>query len=237
MTGPEPVKPGVADIAAKSGWAVVTPGENPTASQLFAAIGGVRGLIESIAPGLLFLVVYTATASVVPSVLAPVAVSVILILVRIIRREPVMPAVSGAIGLALSAGIALFSGRAEDNFIPGFITNGVSIAVLLLSLLMRRPLIGVFAAALTADHGWRESRPKYYRALIATVGWMGVFSLRLIVELPLYFAQATGALAAAKLILGVPLYAAMLWVTWLLMRGIFGGAVESQPKNAAQTAE
>lgn len=232
MTSPEPQKPGLADIAAQSRWAVVTPGENPTASQLFAAIGGIRGLIESIAPGLLFLVVYTATSSLIPSVLAPVGVAVILIVVRMMRREPVMPAVSGAIGLALSAGIALFSGRAEDNFIPGFITNGVSITVLLLSLLIRRPLIGVFAAALTSDHGWRESRPKYYRALIATVGWIGVFSLRLIVELPLYFAQATSALAAAKLILGVPLYAAMLWVTWLLMRGIFGGTDESPPNSA-----
>lgn len=230
-------RPDLSEIAARSSWAVVTPGENPTASQLFAAIGGVRGLIESIAPGLLFLVVYTTTASLVPSVLAPVIVAVVLVLVRIIRREPVMPAVSGGIGLALSAGIALFSGRPEDNFIPGFITNGVSIVVLLTSLLIRRPLIGVLAGLVTADHDWRASRPKYYRALVATVGWIGVFSVRLIVELPLYFSHATAALATAKLILGVPLYAAMLWVTWLLMRGIFGGTAESGPQTSAETAE
>ena len=55
-------------------------------------------------------------------------------------------------------------------------------------------------------------------AVIATVLWCGLFGLRLAVELPLYFAGNTQSLATLKLILGVPLYAALLWVTWLLVR-------------------
>jgi hypothetical protein len=49
-----------------------------------------------------------------------------------------------------------------------------------------------------------------------------MFALRLAVELPLYFAQATQGLATMKLLLGVPLYAGVLWVTWLLMRVAYG---------------
>ena len=42
--------------------------------------------------------------------------------------------------------------------------------------------------------------------------------LRPAVELPLYFTGQIQALATLKLILGVPLYAGILWVTWLLVR-------------------
>ena len=47
-------------------------------------------------------------------------------------------------------------------------------------------------------------------------------------ELPLYFAGNTPALATLKLILGVPLYAAMLWVTWLLMRTVWARADDGE---------
>jgi hypothetical protein len=84
---------------------------------------------------------------------------------------------------------------------------------------MRRPLIGVIAALITSTGAeWRADRAKFRVALIATFLWIGLFALRLAVELPLYFAGDTAGLATAKLLLGVPLYAALLWVTWLLMR-------------------
>ena len=47
--------------AQRSGLGRVTPGETPTAGALLAAIGGIRGLVESILPGLGFLVKFTFT--------------------------------------------------------------------------------------------------------------------------------------------------------------------------------
>ena len=46
-----------------------------------------------------------------------------------------------------------------------------------------------------------------------------MFALRLVVEVPLYLAgaQAVSYLGAARLILGVPLYAVTLWFIWLLV--------------------
>lgn len=196
------------------------PGETPTGQDLFAAIGGVRGVIESVVPGFVFLVVFTVTGELLPSVVAPVGVAVLALLVRLIQRLPVMPAVSGGIGIALSAGFALWTGRAEDNFVGGFIINSISLTVVVVSLLVRRPIVGVIASLISPENDWK-SAPRAARAVrVATVMWGLFFALRLTVQVPLYFAGATAALASTKLIMGLPFYAAMLWVTWLLLRSV-----------------
>lgn len=219
-----------AEAARKAGIGQVTPGEIPTAASLVRAVGGVRGLIESLLPGLAFLVIYTITRDLTPSVVAPVVVAVGFILVRAITRSPVMPAVTGLLGVAISAALALFTGRAEDNFLPGLIINAVSVVVLLVSIAVRWPLIGVIVGLLTGDAtGWRSDRTKFRVVLVATWCWVGLFALRLGVQGPLYFAGQVAALGSVKLILGVPLYAAMLWVTWLLVRTAFGH--EKQPRD------
>jgi hypothetical protein len=212
-----------ADAARRAGIGQVAPGETPTAASLLRAIGGVRGLIESLLPGLAFLVIYTVTSDLTPSVVAPVVVAVVFIVVRALTRSPVMPAVTGLLGVAISAALALFTGRAEDNFLPGLIINAVSLVVLLASIIARWPLIGVIVGLLTGDAtGWRADRAKFRVVLVATWCWVGLFALRLGVEGPLYLASEAAALGSVKLILGVPLYAAMLWITWLLVRTAFG---------------
>lgn len=208
-----------ATAARKSGFGKVTPGETPTGSALLGAMGGIRGLVESILPGLGFLVVYTVTGNLLWSVLAPLAVAVLFIVIRIAMKQPWTSAIGGLVFLGLSAGLALLTGQAKDNFIFGFVINGVFLTVLLISLAVRWPLIGVIASLITGEGpDWRDDKAKVKVAVIATILWCGLFALRLGVELPLYFADNTQALAALKLVLGVPLYALMLWVTWLLVR-------------------
>ncbi|MEY4476550.1 MAG: hypothetical protein RJA31_54 [Actinomycetota bacterium] len=200
------------------GIGALTPGEAPTADALFGAIGGVRGIVESIAPGLVFLVMFTITGDLLPSVLAPVGVAVIALIVRLFQRLPVLPAVSGGLGIAASAGLALWTGRAADNFVGGFIINAISLTVFAGSLVIRKPFVGVLAQALAPKVAWMtDARPR--RAVtIATIAWAVFFSTRLAVQLPLYFANLTAALAATKLIMGLPMYAGMVWVTWMLLR-------------------
>ena len=57
-----PASPSLSDAMAaaakNSGLGKVTPGEAPTASALLGAMGGIRGLVESIVPGLGFLIVF-----------------------------------------------------------------------------------------------------------------------------------------------------------------------------------
>ena len=208
--------------ARKAGIGQVAPGEAPSARALLTAVGGVRGLVESILPGLTFLVVYTITQDLLPSVLIPLVVAVGFVVVRAVTKSPTMTAVAGVLGIAVSAALALLTGRPEDNFVPGFVINAVSLTVLLVSLAVRWPLIGVVVGLLTGEGGaWREDRAKRRVLTVATVLWAGMFALRLAVQVPLYLSGATEWLAGTKLLMGVPLYAFLLWVTWLLVRAVY----------------
>ncbi|MCU1410394.1 MAG: hypothetical protein JWR04_1101 [Rhodoglobus sp.] len=218
----KPLGESLSAAARKSGFGAVEPGEAPSAGALLQAMGGVRGLVESILPGLAFLVIYTVTKDLFLSVAIPVGLAIVFVIVRAITRTPWSSALAGVIGLALSAGLALITGRAEDNFVLGFFINGAFLIALLVSLAVRWPLIGVIVSLIRSEgSAWRDDKAKFRVALIATILWSGLFALRLGVELPLYFAENAAALATLKLILGVPLYAGMLWVTWLLVRTVY----------------
>jgi hypothetical protein len=221
---PEPLtfSAAFAQAARRAGIGQVAPGETPTATSLLRAIGGVRGLIESILPGLAFLVLYTFTKDLVVSVVVPVAVSLVFVIVRLITRSAVMPAIAGLLGVGVSAGLALFTGRAEDNFVVGIITNIVCLLVLLISIAVRWPFIGVIVGLLASDPtGWRSDRAKFRVVLVASWCWAGLFAARLAFEVPLYLTGQAELLGSIKLIMGVPLYAALLWVTWLLVRAAY----------------
>ena len=221
-SAPESLKASLGQAVRKAGFGQVAPGEVPTAASLLKAIGGMRGLIESILPGLGFLVVYTFTHELVASVLAPVIVAIVFVVLRLVSKTPTTQAFAGVIGIGISAALALMTGRAEDNFLPGLIINVVSVAVLLVSLAIRWPLIGLIAGILTNEGtAWREDRAKRRVLSLATWLWCGLFTLRLAVQLPLYLTGQTELLAATKLLMGVPLYAGMLWVTWLLVRAVY----------------
>lgn len=236
----EPDAPSVSDALAaaahKSAFGHVTPGEAPSGAALLAAIGGVRGIVESVLPGLLFLIVYTLTQELLPSVLIPMAIAVVFVIARVVTKSPATPAVVGAVGIAASALLAIISGRASENFLLGFYINGAWLLALLISLIARWPLVGVIVGLLRSEGStWRGDRAKFRVAVITTWLWVGLFGLRLAVELPLYFADETQWLAGTKLLLGLPLYAGMLWVTWLLVRAVYAREVPRHADGASDT--
>lgn len=208
----------IAQAMRRSGLGRVAPDQPPSAATLLTAMGGARGIVESIVPGLLFLVTYTITRNLWWSVAAPVVIAVVFVVIRIVRRQPLTTSVAGLVGIVISAVIALILGKPEANFIPGFFINAGILLVTVITLAIRRPLIGVVASLLLSDPEWRSDRAQLRVAYIATWFWVALAVIRLGVELPLYFAGATSALAAARLVTGVPLYAVILWLTWLVMR-------------------
>ena len=122
--------------------------------------------------------------------------------------------------------------------------NTVVVLVLLVSMLARRPLVGVIAGALTATpYAWRTERAKRAVAWRATILWLLVIGARLAIQVPLYFAAEQGMsgaielLAAAKLIMGVPLYLATLWVTWLMVRTVLDTGDGDAADTPSQTPE
>lgn len=219
----------------------LAPGELPSGRDLLGAVGGARGLVESILPGLAFLVAYAVTSILlgaqqsivlVWSVGAPLVLSVVFVAVRLLARQPVRPALTGVLVAAITAALALITGRTQDSFIPGMVINAISFTVLLVSILARWPLVGLIVGALTNDlTGWRADVAKRRVLTVATWMWVGLFVLRLAVEVPLFLTAQTAWLAAAKLLLGVPVYALLLWVTWLFVSSAFA---RPQPDPGAE---
>lgn len=189
-------------------------------TDLREAVGGPLGMAETSLPAVAFVVAYTASGS-DTNTAATVAVGLALVLslARLVRRESPVHALSGLVGVAFAAFIATRSGRAEDFFLPGLLANAAYASAFLISLAVRRPLVGIIVTKLDGEGDeWRRD-PARVRAFVrATWLWALLFLVRLIVQLPLYIAGAVVALGVAKTAMGLPLFGIGLWLTWLLVR-------------------
>jgi hypothetical protein len=136
-----------------------------------------------------------------------------------VRGKTVQFALAGLAGLALSAYVVSRTGKAEDFFLPGLLANAAYALAYLISILVRWPLLGIIVATLRGQKmEWRED-PEQVRAYSrASWIWVGLFSLRLAVQLPLYLAGAPTALGVARIAMGVPLFAVGIWLSWLILR-------------------
>ena len=213
---------GMAAAARRAGFAEAAEGEPISGRALLAAMGGIRGLVEAVLPGLVFLFTYTFSKDLVPSLVAPVVIGLVFIVLRRVGKQTVSPAVGGLVGTGISAALALLSGNAADFFITGFLTNAGYAAALLISPLVGWPLVGVAVGFLMGDGtAWRRDPSKRRVLMILTLCWAGLFVLRLAVQVPLYAAGNVEALGVAKLVMGIPLYAPLLVVSWLMVRSIY----------------
>ncbi len=208
-----------------------------------AAIGGPLGLAESSVPAALFVAVYTLGGEDTKlAAIVAVAVAVVLTALRLLRGQTPQFALSGLVGIALAGFIVSRTGKAEDFFLPGLLFNLGYAGLYLISIIVRWPLIGVIVALLSQqDSSWRRDRDKVRAYDRASWLWVGLFSLRLAVQLPLYLAGALVALGTARVVMGVPLFVLGLWLTWLLIRDVtnrtIGGAAVPAPPAAGDDAE
>lgn len=212
----------VAAAAERSGLGRIARDETLTPADLVGALGGVRGLAEAILPGLVFLIVYTFTRELVWALTASLGLAVVFTVARLATRSQPTQAVAGLIGVAASAALALWTGRAEDNYVLGFYTNAVYAIGLLVSLLVRWPLVGIIVGFLKGDGtAWRHRRRTYRAMQFLTLVWLGMFVARIVAQLPFYFAGNVEALGATRLLMGVPLYALLLVFSWLVVRAVY----------------
>jgi len=185
------------------------------------AVGGPVGIAESALPGVAFVVAYSASGQDTNTAgIIAVALALVLTIIRLVRRESPVHALSGLIGVAFAAFIARQSGKAEDFFLPGLLANVAYASAFLISLAMRRPLVGIIFSQLNNEgNAWRNDPARVRAYSQATWLWAGLFLLRLGVQLPLYLAGAVVALGIAKTAMGLPLFALGLWLSWLIVRG------------------
>jgi hypothetical protein len=140
--------------------------------------------------------------------------------IRLLRRERLRFAAAGFAGVALAAFIADRTGRAEDFFLPGLLLNAAYGGAYLVSILVRWPLLGVILGPLTGEGmRWREDPERLARYTRASWIWVGVFALRLAVQLPLYLAGAVLALGIARTAMGLPIFLVAIWLSYLVLEG------------------
>ena len=187
---------------------------------LLAGMGGWLGVVETILPSVLFGLSFALTGEALISVALAGSTSGLFILYRLFTRKSASSALVGALAVGFAAWLALREGgQAVDYFIPGFITNAVYGSVLLISILVRWPIIGVLVEVLRGhDTSWRKNTRALTIYSAVTAFWVGFFSLRLAIQLPLYFAGNTELLATARVAMGPPLYALVIVCTWLMLR-------------------
>jgi hypothetical protein len=187
---------------------------------LLEGMGGKLGITETILPSLLFGASFAITGEAIIAVSLAGGTSALFILYRLITRKSASSALIGAIAVGFAAWLALREGGdAVDYFVPGFITNAVYGSVLLISILVRWPIIGVLVEILRGNAtSWRKDRKKLTIYSLVTAMWVGFFSLRLAVQVPLFLAGSVELLATARVAMGPPLYALVILVTWLILR-------------------
>ncbi|GGH56785.1 DUF3159 domain-containing protein [Rothia aerolata] len=183
------------------------------------AVGGVRGLVEALLPGFLFLTVYLVSESLYVSLAVAGAVALVFAAVRLVQRGKLVQSVSGFVGVLICAVVALRTGDAADYYVPGLWINLAYGLGVLLSIIVRWPILGLIYSFIRDEVGtWRTvpGRLKAYQK--ATWVLFAMFVVRLLVQVPLYLADHVAGLGAARLLMGTPLYAAVLWVTWMMTR-------------------
>jgi hypothetical protein len=187
---------------------------------LMASVGGWLGIVQSSLPATVFVLVFASTKSTLASALSSLSVSAAFVIWQLVQRKPVTQAIAGALGIALSAFLTLRDGgHPADYFVQGFFTNIGYGAVLAVSILIRWPLIGFLVGLLRSEPlTWRKDKKILRRADLATGLFVILFGARLLVQVPLYFANQIEALGIARVAMGVPPYALCIWLSWLLLR-------------------
>ena len=201
------------------------------------AIGGWRGAIDSGLPSVVFLAVYFAKQHDLQlAIKCAVSVGLVLAVLALIQRKSLQQVISGLVGLALSAYITSRTGQAQNFFLPGIIRNGIYGLVFLISVAIKRPLLGYFLGLLrTTEHmkeaangttpverpvqvQWRDDPVLLRKYSTVTWVWTVMFLARAVIMFPMWAFDATGALGVASVVLGYPLFALVGYVSYVILR-------------------
>lgn len=188
-------------------------------ASVLAAFGGKRGLAEVGLPSVLFVAVYAVTKRLDASLAAALATAAVLTAVRLAKKDTLQHALGGLGGVLVCAAVAKFTGQAKDFYLPGLLLNIGEALIFSVSALVRWPIVGVLLGPVTGEMtAWRDYPARLRAFTLATWLLAAMFLVRVVIEVPLYLSSATTALGVAKVVLGWPLYAAVAYTCWQIIR-------------------
>ncbi|HZC70179.1 MAG TPA: DUF3159 domain-containing protein [Jatrophihabitans sp.] len=192
--------------------------------QLISSIGGWSGALITAIPTAVFIIVNVA-ASLRVAIVAAVGSAVLLAVYRLVRRQSIQQALSGLFGVVIAAIIAARTGQARGYFLFGIWTSFLYAVPFAVSMVVRRPLVGVFwefvdpTPVTEGGPAWHKRRRLLFAYTWATLAGTLVFLSRGIVQAALYHRNATGWLAVARIAMSYPLFiAAVGFSFWVVGR-------------------
>lgn len=182
-------------------------------------MGGVSGIVYSTLPVVVFAPINALTKDLRVALAAAMLSAVLIFVWRLLRKQKLIPAISGFFGVLICAGIALLVGGARGYFLWGIWLSLGYAGVFLISVLVRWPLIGLaWNLADGKGTGWHHHRPCIVLYDLATIAWAVLFITRYVVQKWLYDIDSAGWLAIARIGMGWPLTIIIVALTVILVR-------------------
>jgi hypothetical protein len=189
--------------------------------QLSKSLGGARGMIESALPFIAFTIAWVVSRQLYPAITAAVGTAILLAVIRLVQRQSIKYVVQAVIPTAIAVLIATRTGRAQDVFLPGILYNGALAVISLLTVAVRKPLVGFIIGAAVGDPtGWTRDRGLVRMTSKLTLVLAVPYIARFVIQLPLFLAGQVVLLGIAKVVLGWPmLIAALTVIGFMLSKG------------------
>lgn len=187
----------------------------------FRFVIGNGGLLDAIIPPVIFLLV-NGLFGFSAAMWTSLGLAVLIASLRLLRGQSLLYSLAGIGSVALAILIVWLLGRAEGYFLPGLVSGGMTLALALVSLFIRRPFVAwtsFIARRWPLEWYWHPRvRPAYSEV---TIAWTIFFAFRLLWQLSLFQAQAVDQLAFVNALLGWPamfilLVLSYLYGTWRL---------------------
>lgn len=202
----------------------------------FRSVMGKVGLLDTILPPILFLLL-NGLAGFTAAMIGALGLSVLIALLRLRRGQSLLYALAGMGSVGLAIALALLLGRSEGFFLPGIVNGGLTIALALVSLVIRKPMVAwtsYLARRWPLDWYWHARvRPAYTEV---TLAWILYFGLKLFWQVSLFQGNAVDELALVNTLTGWPatiilLILSYLYGTWRLAQ-LRGPSVEEFRNDA-----
>lgn len=196
----------------------------------FRSVAGKVGLLDTILPPILFLLL-NGLAGFTAAMIGALGLSVLITVLRLRRGQSLLYALAGMGSVGLAIALAYLVGSSEGYFLPGIVNGGLTVALALVSLLIRKPMVAwtsYLARRWPLDWYWHEKvRPAYTEV---TLAWILFFALRLFWQVTLYQGRDVSQLALVNTLTGWPatvilLILSYLYGTWRLAQ-LRGPSVE-----------
>jgi len=201
----------------------------------FRLVLGNGTLLDAVLPPVIFLIINSIFGFQF-AMWTSLGLAVVIAGLRLGRGQSLLYALAGIGSVGLAIGIVWLLGQAVGYFLPNLVSGGMTLALALVSLLIRRPFVAwtsFIVRRWPLEWYWHPKvRPAYTEV---TIAWTIFFAARLFWQYSLYQAQAASQLAFVNTLLGWPSLIILLVLSYLFgnwrLQNLNGPSVEEFRKQ------